>query len=46
MTAAASCGVLLSGGPLVCVLEPGHPHGHVYATGSWVDDHHADKGHG
>jgi hypothetical protein len=42
------CEANLSGGPLSCVLPEGHASGHEYhsSSGSWVNDHHGDGGHG
>lgn len=42
------CGATLAGGPLSCVRPSGHIHGHLYHSlnGSWVDDRHAESGHG
>ena len=40
------CSHHLSNGPLVCSLPNGHQFGHVYVTGSAVDDRHSEGGHG
>jgi len=42
------CAVALSQGPLICVRPDGHAGGHEFHTqhGSWVDDTHAEGGHG
>ena len=42
------CTATLGGGPLSCVRPEGHSGGHEYhsQSGSWVDDHHNEGGHG
>jgi hypothetical protein len=42
------CTENLAGGPLSCVRPEGHSGGHMYHSlhGSWLNDSHADGGHG
>jgi hypothetical protein len=42
------CTANLAGGPLSCVRPEGHLGGHEYHSlhGSWLNDSHADGGHG
>lgn len=43
-----TCPAHLAGDGPACTLDAGHPHGHVYhsGTGSWTDDGHEAGGHG
>lgn len=42
------CDTHLGRGPLTCVRPRGHTGGHEFHSlhGSWVDDRHAEGGHG
>jgi hypothetical protein len=42
------CDITLADGPLHCVRPDGHSGAHVFQSsyGSWVDDKHAEGGHG
>jgi len=42
------CTATLAGGPLTCVRPDGHLHGNEFhvLSGSWVNDHHLEGGHG
>jgi hypothetical protein len=43
-----TCAHLKDGYGLPCTRDdhPAEPRGHIYETGSWVDDSHAEGGHG